>query len=401
VLQRRESWFAIGVIVLTVLLSSSELRAGASEAASVLDCEEAVRLVTSEHPSVRAARAKTAEADAAASVLRWLDPPEVRLRTDAGTRDDERRVGLRWPLPAPGAARAKARAAEARRQEVAAEAALIGAKVAAQLRKEFATARHAREERRILEQLAQRAREHAETTEKLTEIGTVTALEREAVFLNAGEIEVKAARARSREEIALLAISQSIGGPATPSPAPCASAEETEIEASLGSHPETEAARQRVAAAAEESLIARREAWLWPSFIELTWAEAPDNNQDGVLLQAGIEVPVVGRTLGEAVHHERQRRLAFESVQHELRARAEAAAARYQTARREREGLEAMRSRAEGARDLAEQASEAGAAPSDLWRLEERLADWEMRLNDAQYDEELARIELRLALGLQ
>jgi outer membrane protein TolC len=60
-----------------------------------------------------------------------------------------------------------------------------------------------------------------------------------------------------------------------------------------------------------------------------------------------------------------------------------------------------MRSRAEGARDLAEQASEAGAAPSDLWRLEERLADWEMRLNDAQYDEELARIELRLALGLQ
>jgi outer membrane protein TolC len=398
------------VLAIPLLLGCAAGRAAAEPLAATegdavglpLGCEAAVQLVLAAHPLVEAAEAGLREAEANASFLRWIDSPELRLRTDAGSIDDDHRVGLRWPLPAPGAAGARARAGQAGADRRAAEIDRTRAVLAAEVRRDYAAVRHASADAAVLERLADHASRYADAVSGLMRAGSATVLEQETARLRATETEERAATARDRERLALEAAKRWTGR------SPSRDNDECAGDADLGpdgdileTHPDIRIARARAAAAEQDAVATRREAWVWPSFVEVTWIRETDGkDRDGVLLQTGVELPVTGRRSEEAEAREQKLALRSRSIEQGIGAEVEAARLGYRNAREKVKRIEARGEDVKRARDLLARGAKAGADPGEVWRLAREIADWEIEANQARYEEELARIQLRLSAGL-
>ena len=91
--RRRPRWTPAVIAVLLVVAVALQARGDETPASSgegadeAVGCEAAVEAVLKDHPLIEAAKASVREAEAKASVLRWVAEPELRMRTDAGTRE--------------------------------------------------------------------------------------------------------------------------------------------------------------------------------------------------------------------------------------------------------------------------------------------------------------------------
>lgn len=402
----------LGLFAVTLLLAlpvsaepntneSPPQRSGAELAAvSEVDCETAVNLVLADHPSVRAVESRVDEARASSAIVRWLERPEVRVRTDADTRaNDDVRLGVRLPLENPWAVAAREREAAERVLQRSAELDEVKAGLAAAVRTDYAGLRRARAARAIRDRLAERAREYLAAMEGLTKAGSATVLDRENAALVAAETEEEATRGREREDLARVAVARWNGGAPAGGGATCAVVPDIVLEEAVANHASVRAAAARAAAAEAEASAVAAEQWLWPSFVEATWVREAQES-DGVLVEAGVRLPVPDRRV--AGEKARARRFADErdATAAAVRVAIERAVAEERASRERVARLEGAGERLTSARSWAERGAAAGAAAEDLWDLERRIADWEQRLIEARYEAELRQIELRREMGL-
>jgi outer membrane protein TolC len=359
-----------------------------------LACEEAVLRVLAQYDT------SPGGGTAPSSVARWLAPPEVRVRSNLGTLNQQSRLGVRMPVPVPGVPSARAKADGARAAHAAAAVQATRARLAADVRTEYATARRARRQREVDERVARAARERASALARLTASGGATALDRETAALQAAAADDAVERARREEQSALEVIQARTGAPPELGNGTCATTPPTTADDTLPQNPEVRMAHEDVAAAEAEALLSQRRRWVWPSFVEMSWVHEEARQQDGVLFQAGVEVPFPSG--GASAPEVRRQELDLERrvTEERVRAEVERARARYEDARAALRHLEAEAPRLAGARDLAAQADRAGAAPEEIWNLEREIAAWERRTIEGEYDAAIAAIEWRLALGL-
>ncbi|MFQ5665031.1 MAG: TolC family protein [Candidatus Binatia bacterium] len=363
-----------------------------------LDCEAAVTFVLAEHPGIKAAQSGVLEARALADIMRWLARPELRVRTDASTRGDETRLGVRWPLAVPGVPGAKTAAAQSQVRWSSAEADALRAQVAAAVRLDYAAVRYARAQRGVLEQLAASARLHAQVVRQLTVAGTATALALESATLAAEEAREEAARARVHEELADRAVTRWTGQPAPAGSGPCASAPAFSVDAAVAARPDVRRAKAALAAADAEARATVRKRWLWPSFVQATLVH--ERGDDGVLLEAGVPLPLPNKQAIAAAARRQKLRFQLEAVERRARAEIEAAVAQVHAARARLTRWNAAAGTLARAQTVAVQAEQAGAAPDELWRLERHLTERQRHVNETRYELEKQEIKLRLRLGL-
>jgi len=361
-----------------------------------LGCDEAVQAVLARYDT----RVDAGSGAASASIAPWLAPPEIRVRSDLGTRDQESRVGVRMPVPVPGVPSARAKADGARAAHAAAAAQVVRAELSADVRKEYALARRARRDREVSERVAGVAHARASAVARLTESGGATALDRETAVLQAAAADDAAVRARREEQTAVQAIVTRTGvAPALEAEA-CASVPAAMADEALAQNPQLRMAQEDLAAAEADALLSKRRQWVWPSFVEMSWVHEEARRQDGVLFQAGVEVPFPGSGVSAPEVRRQELDLERRVTEGRVRAEVERARARYDDAQATVQRLDAEAARLDGARALAARADRAGAVPEDVWNLEREIAAWERRKIEAEYQAAIAGIELRLALGM-
>jgi hypothetical protein len=139
---------------------------------------------------------------------------------------------------------------------------------------------------------------------------------------------------------------------------------------------------------------------VWPTFFEVDWDRQPANEDDRVLLRAGVRLPWPDAK--DAVADARVRQQLAESAAVEARVRAAVAQARaeWRAARAALDQLEAGQSTVTAAGALADRAGQAGADPREVLDLRTRLSAYAADLAEARHREALAAAELRRALGL-
>ncbi len=361
-----------------------------------LGCEEAVQSVLVQYDT----RVDDGTGIAPSSIAPWLAPPEIRVRSDLGTRDQESRLGVRMPVPVPGVPSARAKADGARAAHAAAATQLVAARLSADVRKEYATARRARRERDVSERVARAAHGRAAAVARLTESGGATALDRETAALQAAAADDAVARARREEQSAVQAILTRTGRTPALEAGTCAAVPAAAADELLAENPQVRMAHEDLAEAEADALLSKRRQWVWPSFVEMSWVHEESRQQDGMLFQAGVEVPFPRGDASAPEVRRQQLDLERRVTEGRVRAEVERARARYEDAQATVQRLEAEASRLASARALAAQADRAGAAPEDVWNLEREIAAWERRAIEAEYDAAIAAIDLRLALGL-
>lgn len=370
---------------------------GAGAVSAGLDCETAVSYVLAHHPAVEAGRAGVLEARAATDLNRWLGDPELRVRTETLTRNRDTRVGLRLPVPGPGVPGAERRAAEAQLGASAAEADAVAAQIAAAVRADYALVRYAEARHAILAGLAEKAQERAALIGHMVEAGTATSLEQASASLEAREARDRAERAREARMMAEQAVRRWTGQPAGTTD--CAGLGAIDPEHAVESHPAVREARAEAEEAGANAFIARRERWPWPSFVEITWVREHGDGENGVLFQAGIDLPVPSTSIEEALAREHRRRLESAAAEWTVRGDIQSAARDHAVARQVLERIEAESDEIRRIRALLAEGELEGASPDQLWSLHRRVAEWEERLNEARYETDLRAIELRLKSG--
>jgi hypothetical protein len=368
-------------------------------AAAPLDCDAVVAAVLAGHPALRAARSAVDEARAGASVLQWLSPPEVRARSDASTRTDQVRAGVRWALPAPGVATAKAAAAQARETLASAEADALAVRTAAAVRADFAALRYARARRRTLARLVDAATAHVSAAREQAAAGMVSALAEQSALLEVDDLQEQLAQARTGEEIARAVMQRWIDQPVALDGGTCATAVDAVPDDAVAQHPDVRAARDAATAAELEARAAGREHWAWPSFVQITWVRELSDRRDGVLLETGIPLPISTRETEAARARLQVRQFELQAAERRVRADIDAATAAEHEASDTLQRLEARADSIARAQALLDSGARAGADANELWRLQQQITEWEDRLNTAQHEVELRHIELRRALG--
>ncbi|MBI4516369.1 MAG: TolC family protein [Deltaproteobacteria bacterium] len=363
------------------------------------DCDSVVAAAVAEDPAIRAAQAAVSEARAGASALRWLDPPEVRLRSDAATRNDQARLGVRWPLPGPGVASASAQAAQAREAMALAEVDALAARTAAAVRADCAELRHAREQRELSEHLMTAAARHSQAVQTRTSAGISTALAEEHALLDAAEAQEQALQARAREDAAVTAMRRWTAEPLALDRHVCIAPAEINAEDAAGRHPSVRLARAAVLAAESEDLAVQRRHWLWPSFVQVSWVRELSERHDGVLVETGVKLPLPDKETAASAARLDTRRFELQAAERRAEAEITAAAAAAGEAAAAVNRMEAGADSLARAQALVGSGTEAGADPQELWRLDRRLAERRQRLSTARYQAELKCIELRRMLG--
>ncbi len=361
------------------------------------DCEAAVAAALARHPLVKAAEAGIPVQHVAANAADELPVPEIRARDDARNPGGMLRVGVRVDLPVPGAASARVEAARAEGRHVAAEADFVRAEVAAEVRIAFAELTFAREMRRIRERQRTLALARRSEAEALLRAGAATVLAEQSAALRVLRAEAALAEAIQEEESAAVAIRRWAGLPPAAGPSACAAPPETPTD--LRTHPSVRAAVEEAQAADANAFAARRDAWAWPTFVELSW-DHDDDDGDALLVATGLRLPWASGEAdvaeAEATQAVAEARAALEEVE------AEVAAARGALA-----SARAALAHLEGAREvlgtvaaLADRGEQGGADPREVIDLRERLEDYAADLAEARLRVDIAAAELRLALGL-
>jgi outer membrane protein TolC len=364
-----------------------------------LDCDAVVAAVMAQDPALRAARAAVDEAQAGASMLQWLSSPEMRARSDASTRNDQVRAGVRWAPPAPGVATAKAAAAQARETRATAEADALAARTAAAVRADFAALWYAQARRQTLTRLVDAATAHVSAARTQAAAGVVSALAEQSAMLEVDDLREQLAQARAREEIARAAMQRWIDQPIALDGSMCAAAVDAVPDDAVAQHPDVRAARGAATAAEFEAKAATRDHWVWPSFLQVTWVRELDDRSDGVLLEAGIPLPISTRETEAARARLQVRQLDLQAAERRVRGDIDTATAAEHEASATLQRLEARADDITRAQALLDSGARAGADPNELWRLQRQIAEWQERVNAAHYQLELRRIELRRALG--
>ena len=121
----------------------------------------------------------------------------------------------------------------------------------------------------------------------------------------------------------------------------------------------------------------------------------------GVIVRAGVLLPLPNNEAEAARARQQKRDYELDGVERRVQAEIEAATAKFHAAREVVQRLEAASDSIANVQSLVSRGREAGADANEIWRLDQRIADWQQRLNDARYEAEIAEIEVWLVSGLR
>jgi outer membrane protein TolC len=235
--------------------------------------------------------------------------------------------------------------------------------------------------------------------QRLLTAGTVTSLVVESALLAADDATEATEAARSRALQTEHALARWTDGHPADLASPCAPPPTGVLDDLVAQHPAVRAARAAATAAGDEAIVASRKQWFWPRFFEVTFVREFEDHTDGVLLQAGIPLPVPQPDASAAQAHQQRAQFERDAVEQRVRAAIEGALAQYQGAGTQLARLEAHDAAVAKTEALLARGEQEGAEWSQLWTLQERLAARQRRRTEAAYLVELRAITLRRVIG--
>ena len=400
---RRYRWrTALLLLLLSPIVTSAETPAEPTTEAlkDALGCTAAIERVLREHPLLRRDNRKAREISESPSLWNYLSQPELRLRSDAGTRNHQTRVGMRLPLEVPGAIRAEQESLRGRIALNEAEFETVIIRTTAALRRSYAKLRHAYQERLRLAALLENARQILESTKAESKIGLVSILSESSAAIRVTEAQEELAAAQSREVLAEKMIRRWTKHAAEKTEIDCIELSSEDSIQQVGNHAAVRMAAGRAHSATSDVLAESRQGWLWPSFLEITWVGEREGD-DGLLLQAGLELPLPRNGQSKAMHRERQMSYRLDRVREKVAADIDSAKARLQEAESAGQRSISAQGQIREAEKLLRRGHEVGADTGELWDLARSISSWQQRANQVQLDAALSSIDYRLALGLR